>query len=730
MKKSPILLIASAMLLTSFLTGCNGGNSKGPFTISWNNYDGDLIELDSNVAKDTTPTYDSKTPYRLSDSSNYYVFDGWDKEIVPATKDTTYTATYKSYPLTSVSEEPDGYVDVLPSKTGEGNIFHAFCWTFNQIKEKLPDIVNAGFKSVQTSPVQEPKSGGSSWWAFYQPLSFTIAKDSKLGTDTEFKEMCAEADKLGVSIIVDVVFNHLANIADGQLEPDGTPKVYPGVETYEPEIYALRNDATNPTFHHNPKASGSGAITQVYQYGDLPDLNTESKLVQQRCLSFLKECIDAGVDGFRFDAAKHIETPEDPDYPSDFWPNTLGVAKEYYKNQTGRDLFAYGEILDAPGGGRELSYYTKYMAVTDNAYGSIIKNSLGGNGERATTNYTKKDEASNLVTWIESHDTYAEEDSHINNAKALTGYAITATRTGSRSLFFSRPDANISVGNIGDYEFENNTLGAINRFHNRFVNGTEYVKSDATLYISQIVNPNGDAGAVIVDLDRTLNSYVYLDKLGTGVYYDQTTGKEVTVRNGHALIEMPTSAIMILTKSKNEARPMISIDNRGGLFLDSLTLTVRATNGQGSYSVNGGTPVTFEGKTEISGLTDANIELTITVSNSQFSLTRHYSYQKIKIIEGYFNVVNVNPEYYTDYDLWMWRWKATENGKWTQEYTIKDGIVLVDVKSLNLAGFVLGVFPKGYEIPNKDEWDHNVLRQTIDISENVLAQGYYDASNF
>ena len=73
----------------------------------------------------------------------------------------------------------------------------------------------------------------------------------------------------------------------------------------------------------------------------------------------LKECIDVGIDGFRFDAAKHIETPRDPDYPSDFWPNVLGPAKSYYQSKTGQELFVYGEILNSVDGGRQISYYTE-----------------------------------------------------------------------------------------------------------------------------------------------------------------------------------------------------------------------------------------------------------------------------------------------------------------------------------------------------------------------------------
>ena len=204
----------------------------------------------------------------------------------------------------------DSYVEKLPAKSSDGTTFHAFCWTFNQIKENLPYLADSGFKNVLTMPVQQPKNGGSSWWSYYQPLSFSIADNSAIGTKEELKSLCEEAEKYDISILVDVVANHLANINDDELEADGTPKVAPSVESYEPVLYRNRNenvDGVNGiTFHHNPHATGSGAETQVYPYGNLPDLNTENPYVQERVLSLLKECIDVGVDGFRCDAAKHI----------------------------------------------------------------------------------------------------------------------------------------------------------------------------------------------------------------------------------------------------------------------------------------------------------------------------------------------------------------------------------------------------------------------------------------
>ena len=134
--------------------------------------------------------------------------------------------------------EGDGYVDSMPIATEDGNIFHAFCWKYSDITANLPSIAESSFKSIQISPVQQPKNGGATWWSFYQPLSFSIADNSSLGTKDELKTLCEEASKYDISIIADIVFNHLANIDDDHLESDGTPTVCPDVEQYEPEIYA------------------------------------------------------------------------------------------------------------------------------------------------------------------------------------------------------------------------------------------------------------------------------------------------------------------------------------------------------------------------------------------------------------------------------------------------------------------------------------------------------------
>ena len=636
-----------------------------------------------------------------------------------------------------INETPDGYVDVLPENK-DGNILQAFNWKFSEIKDNLSGIANSGFKAVQTSPVQQPKSGGPNWQSFYQPVSFSIGNDSPLGTKAELIELCEEADKYGISIICDIVFNHLANISDKDLEPDETPKVCPEVELYEPYIYQHRNDsdASTATFHHNKNATGSGAVTQTYPYGGLPDLNTANPYVQERSLALLKECIDAGVDGFRFDAAKHIETPDDPQYASDFWPNVLGAAKTYYHEKTGKDLIAYGEILNDVDGGRDISCYTKHMKVTDNSYISkIAAASVSGKADKALeAEFGKKTDHSNIVTWVESHDTYSESKTHISNRKAARQFAMISARKDTVSMYLARPNANADVGVIGDYFFEEEIVAVGNRFHNRFVGYEEELHGKENVYIVERYKEGSLSGALLVSLSGACEIELEFKHLGSGIYYDQLGGEKITVKKNKATVKFDESGVVVLTMSKHEARPVVSISDRNIAFVDSMNLNLEVKNAKNAtYSINGATAVEFSDKKTIAlgSVTDADnmIYVDIHVSNDEFSLERHINFRKITLIPGYFNVVNLKAKYLTDYDLYFWAWGGGCNGVYSKNYTVQNGVVLIDFNNqpYNFTAFLLVLFPKGYVISNLNEWDGGLVKQTGDIPTTGT---FYDATNF
>ena len=117
-----------------------------------------------------------------------------------ATVETEVTAD-----ATAVDANQYGLVSVT-----EGNILHAWDWKFTDVSKGIEEIVEAGYSVVQVSPCQTCESAATNndWWKLYQPYDYSFG--NSLGSEEEFKEMCDTAEKYGVSIVVDVVANHVA----------------------------------------------------------------------------------------------------------------------------------------------------------------------------------------------------------------------------------------------------------------------------------------------------------------------------------------------------------------------------------------------------------------------------------------------------------------------------------------------------------------------------------------
>ena len=429
-------------------------------------------------------------------------------------------------------------------------ILHCWNWSMTNISNNLQNIKDAGFKTIQLSPMQPQKdywqgnTVAEAWWKLYQPLGFSVAtKNNQIGTKSELTSMCAKAKSLGIDVIVDVVANHLANIDEKNNEADGTPKVNSAVREYEEYIYDHRNDSTNPTFHHNPKATGSGAITQFYGYGGLPDLNTSHSKVQERVTSLLKEYIDCGVNGFRFDAAKHIETPEDPQYPSDFWKNVLGNTTTYATGKGLEKPYYYGEILNSPEGGRSFSLYTKYMCTIDSNQGSAVLSAVkNGDISKIKDTYNSGVKPSQLVLWAESHDTYANgggESQGVSQTLINKAYAIQTSRKDAASLYLARCSSDKmtdTLGNVGSTSYKNAEIKAVNNFHNEFVGKSENVSTNNNCFI----NVRGGQGAVIVDITKDSRSSVTVSTSGlaNGTYTDIVNNKKYTISSSSVSVTL------------------------------------------------------------------------------------------------------------------------------------------------------------------------------------------------
>ena len=631
---------------------------------------------------------------------------------------------------------PDSYVDALPERAEDGLTLHAFNWSYNEVRENLEGIRNAGFKNVLLMPVQQPKGGGAAWWAFYQPLSFSIGDRSSLGSKDELIALCDEAETYGICILADIVVNHMATTDDEGKEADGTPSVCPAVLDYEPTIYLNRNedtDGTGVTFHHNRNARGSGADTQYYAYGNLPDLDTSNPYVQGRVLSLLKECIDAGIDGFRFDAAKHVETASDPDYPSDFWENTLEQAKLYYREKTGTELYVYGEILNSPSG-RNLSNYTRYMRVTDDGFTAQFKNVFSvKDPEKILDAGLKTPDASELIAWVESHDEYVTSNTHYSDLRVAKYWSVIAAKKDLGGLYLARPTESLAVGQIGSYAFESEYVAVSNRFHNRFYAADSYESVSGSCYVNEKIAPD-DQGVLILNVgefDDAQSVSVALPHLEEGNYYDALTGAKVTVSDHAADICFDPSGIAILTRSK-DTHPQFDISERGCSYAGSKEITLTARNcDEAYYFFNGNRAETFpvDGTAVIrldEHAADGQTELSVVLRKGVNVLEQSFRYRQVPLIEGGFNVINLSDEYLNgEYELYVWSWPSNS---WSRDYEIKDGVMLVD--TAGMAGFLIAVFEKGYEIPDTHRWDSHVIKQSADISGEILQSGFCDMTGF
>lgn len=91
-KKKAITVLSLTLLFSFTISGCQNSDS---YTITWKNYDGRVLEIDTDVASGTIPTYDGTTPTREDDEENYFLFSGWSPEVKFTYSDQTHTAQYE-----------------------------------------------------------------------------------------------------------------------------------------------------------------------------------------------------------------------------------------------------------------------------------------------------------------------------------------------------------------------------------------------------------------------------------------------------------------------------------------------------------------------------------------------------------------------------------------------------------------------------------------------------------
>ncbi|PAD62945.1 alpha-amylase [Bacillus siamensis] len=557
-----------------------------------------------------------------------------------------------SGPAAANAETADKSNEVTASSVKSGTILHAWNWSFNTLTQNMKDIRDAGYAAIQTSPINQVKEGNQgdksmrNWYWLYQPTSYQIG-NRYLGTEQEFKDMCAAAEKYGVKVIVDAVINH-------------TTSDYGAISD---EIKRIPNWTHGNTQIKN--WSDRWDVTQNSLLG-LYDWNTQNTEVQTYLKRFLERALNDGADGFRYDAAKHIELPDDGNYGSRFWPNITNTAAE----------FQYGEILQ-DSASRDTAY-ANYMNVTASNYGHSIRSALKNRNLSVSniSHYASDVSADKLVTWVESHDTYAndeEESTWMSDDDIRLGWAVIGSRSGSTPLFFSRPEGGgngvrfpgkSQIGDRGSALFKDQAIAAVNIFHNVMGGQPEELSNpngNNQIFMNQrgskgVVLANAGSSAVAVNTSTKLPDGRYDNRAGTGSF--QVTNGKLT-----GTINARSAAVLYPDDIGNAPHVFLENYQTGTVhsFNDQLTVTLRANakTTKAVYQINNGQQTVFKdgdrltiGKGDPIG-TAYDIKLTGTNSEGA---TRTQEYTFVKKDPSQANIIGYqNPDHWGQVNAYIYK---------------------------------------------------------------------------
>ena len=309
----------------------------------------------------------------------------------------------------------------------------------------------------------------------------------------------------------------------------------------------------------------------------MQDLATENEYVQQCVVGYLKELDSIGVDGIRWDAAKHISLPSETDN-SAFWPTVT--------TNSGLGLYNYGEILSGPSSSDSDDYlmgeYTQYISVTDDEYGNDVRESfVSSSAPTGYANWTTTDYVADwrVVYWAESHDTYSndggaskeDDQNYVDRA-----WAVVASRNDATALYFSRPSETdndeIKTGVKGSTHFTSPEVAAVNHFHNICNGEPDYFSSS-----DGVVSICRKSGAVIVlgsGSDQEVTAVNGGSYTTAGTYTDEISGNTFTVTEDYITGTVGSTGIAVIYNG-SALLPRIILDPDGGSFIDETTVTAK-----------------------------------------------------------------------------------------------------------------------------------------------------------
>lgn len=273
-------------------------------------------------------------------------------------------------------------------------IFHAFDQQYSDIEQFVCELGKQGYSHIQIPPAQK-SNPSPEWWARYQPVDYSVIEGKNKSSQQDLKKLINKAHSCNVKVIADVVFNHMANL-DGNDDFEDLSK-FPGLSVNDFHSASGRPGKKSCDINYSDGNRNSEINCWL---GGLPDLifTNNVKTIQK---AHLKKLLNLGVDGFRFDAAKHMP------------PDVVKEYISYVDQQSQGKTWNYLEVITDSDTSPE--NYNWIAAITDFVLYNSMKNAFTFGGDLRSLRVPTAVNDPRSVTFGRNHDTIREINSNAIN---------------------------------------------------------------------------------------------------------------------------------------------------------------------------------------------------------------------------------------------------------------------------------------------------------------------------
>lgn len=298
-------------------------------------------------------------------------------------------------------------------------IFHAFNKSYQEIISILrnENFKQSGYTHIQISPSQrsmretiyDPELSEKDKWALrYLPKGYDI--DNCYGNEEDLADLIKAANKRGIGLIGDLVFNHVAGLYG--FENNHWEIASKNLILYRTLLWKLFSEYEGFSMHNMLINEGESVEfkfingdKEVYRQcmedfedwkdgrwfmGAIPTLKPSPNVIR-RHVNYMNTLLRMGFVGFRFDATDHLH------------PTALAAYVNFLKTHPKKPWF-YLEVAEADNG--KFLPYTKIAPVTHYPAFHVLKEVFSYHGDLRKL----QDIGYNLdehVIFGETHDTYA-----------------------------------------------------------------------------------------------------------------------------------------------------------------------------------------------------------------------------------------------------------------------------------------------------------------------------------